>query len=98
MKRTLTLYVDGELVEIAKTKGINLSQLFNDILKQQLELPESIKDDTLALQDQIKKLQHDKAIAIQQVNAKDKEIKQLKQQEQKQKIKDEKKYNYEVEF
>ena len=68
IKGNLYLYVDRELVNIAKTKGINLSQLFNDYLKQVLELPEVSENPTLALEEQIKKLQFEKAVVLQKLN------------------------------
>jgi len=36
-KRTLTLYVDAENVEVAMARGVNLSQMFNEILEGELE-------------------------------------------------------------
>ena len=37
VKRNVTLYGDAENVEIALAKGINLSQLFNEMLKVEIE-------------------------------------------------------------
>ena len=37
-KRTTTIYIDDDLLEIAKSKRINISKLVNDVLKETLEI------------------------------------------------------------
>jgi len=96
VKRTVTMYVDSENVEIAKARGINLSQLFNDVLKTTLEMPETQEDDTKPLEEKIKKLQYDKAVVIQQLNAIQRQLKQKEDQEKKIKEEREKKVVYRV--
>jgi len=81
MKRVLCLYVDGEFVDIAKAKGVNLSQMFNDILKQTLKVPNIEKQDDQTQKDFIKKLQHDKAILQQNVKNLTNQIEQLQKEE-----------------
>lgn len=84
VKRSITLYVDTNNVELAKAKGINLSQLFNDTLKQYLEIPDNAKNDSLKLQELIKAEQTTVATLQQQLKSKQIELDKLKQEQQKQ--------------
>ena len=83
-KRQLVLYVDGDYVEIAKARGINLSQFFNDTLKSLLEIPEEVKNDSLKLQELIKEEQTTVATLQQQLKSKQIEVEKLKNEQQKQ--------------
>jgi ribosome-binding protein aMBF1 (putative translation factor) len=40
-KRNVVVYLEDNLVQIAKGMGINLSQLFNDTLRIAVEMPET---------------------------------------------------------
>lgn len=49
-KRALSLYVDTNLIEIAKAKNINMSQLFERVLEniaEKGELLETMEEDTI---------------------------------------------------
>ena len=52
-KTHLTLYVDPELVEMAKLRGINMSQLFEEVLRARLDIEEK------TIPDHIKKVQEE---------------------------------------
>lgn len=42
-KRIVQLWVDTYLVDLAKAKGINMSQLFNNVLQELVESPERLE-------------------------------------------------------
>ena len=96
MYRAITLYGDGELIEIAKSKGINLSHLFNDSLKQALEMPDNPKNDSLELQEHIKKIQTEKALLNQQLETATLELKKLQEERQKEQEERQKRIAYSV--
>ncbi len=97
VKRQLVLYVDSDNVEIAKAKGINLSQMFNDILKEELKIPKNIENGTLDYEKHIKKLEHDKALLLQQTKSLQKQIEKIEVEKVKKEKEDYEKYDYEVE-
>ena len=79
-KRQLVLYVDDELITIAKAKGINLSILFNDTLKSVLELPENLEKTDV--ESMIKEKEYQISIQKQQLKAQELEISKLKEEKQ----------------
>lgn len=46
-KRQLVLYIDDDLISIAKNRGMNLSQMFNSMLQSAVNLPENEVSGTL---------------------------------------------------
>lgn len=45
VKRILNLYVDDELIQLAKGRGIIMSRFFSNVLESELELLESPQED-----------------------------------------------------
>ena len=82
-KRNLTLYVDDINIQIAKTKNLNLSDLFNELLKIENELE---KLNPLSKDDIISKLKLENTKLSCSLNLCNKErdnlLKQIKQIEQ----------------
>lgn len=86
-KRALHLYVDSELIEIAKAKDINLSQMFNEVLKQTLEMPDQTDHEGADLKKQIKKMTYEKALKEQELRRL-RAVLEQKQKEDEMKLKD----------
>ncbi len=71
--RVLQLYVDNEDIEIAKSKGINLSSFFRENLKLEL-----YKKEKYSKEEENKKLKNKIALLIQELIERDKEIIKIK--------------------
>lgn len=70
-KGILTLYVDNELKILAKSKGINLSSFFNNVLNIEINNKKTKKDKSQRFKNKI-------ALLIMEINKKNKEIEILK--------------------
>jgi len=80
-KGLLTLYVDNEIKEIAKQKGINLSSFFNNVLSVEINQKTPKKDE-------VQKLKNKIALLTDSLKKSKKEIEKIK----KEKIKAKKRY------
>ena len=78
-KGILTLYVDNELKELAKSKGINLSSFFNEVLGIEIEYRELKKN--LTQEQEIGLLKNKVALLSGELKDKNKEIESLKKKE-----------------
>ena len=89
-KRQLTLYVDDNLIQIAKGMGINLSQLFNDTLRIAIDIPEALEEaNTSDLEESIEKIRTELGIKKQELGAlmiKKKKIQEAKEKHEKKDI------------
>ena len=94
VKRNLVLYVDSELIDIAKAKEINLSQMFNDVLKETLEMPNQTDHEGEDMKKQIKKMTYEKALKEQELRR----LKEILEQKSKEAEKKEKEKRSKVVF
>lgn len=76
MKTILSLYIDGQIKELAKSKGINLSKCFEEFINLELEALEDKKDKTK--DEQIKILKSNLSKARAELSEKLEEIESLK--------------------
>lgn len=84
-KRILSLYVDDEDINLAKSKNLNLSSWFREMLSIELkikELPEATTKEELIikLKSKMAQLSEQLKISNDQLLLKDKEIKDLKKE------------------
>jgi hypothetical protein len=80
-KRMLSLYVDDEIVLLAKAKGTNISALFNEILRIDTEIKESKAKTEIEKKDFLKLKIAKLSTALNEANKKIKELENSKKQE-----------------
>lgn len=78
MKTVCNLYIDAEVKYKAKELGINMSNVFNNMLSLEVEMLEDKKDSSD--KEVIKLLKHKYALVVEVVNNQEKEIDSLKKQ------------------
>lgn len=76
MKTILSLYIDGQIKELAKSKGINLSKCFEEFINLELESLENKENKTM--EEEIKLLKTNLSKARATLSEKLKEITSLK--------------------
>jgi hypothetical protein len=79
MKTILTLYIDSDIKELAKSKNINISKTFQEFMSIELELLKKKK--TISKEDEIKLLKQKLALTLEELNKKSKELTSLKNKE-----------------
>lgn len=80
MKRSIYLYTDGELIVLAKSKNINLSNFFTSSLRTFLYGKEEQKESTL--EEKRLTIEHEKAILIEKERLLKKEEEEKKGKEE----------------
>ncbi len=55
VKRQVCLYIDTDLVDLAKSRNMNISEFVNDVLKTELDIPLELEKKDLNFENEIKK-------------------------------------------